>query len=69
MFFLLNSTDGSNGYIAPNDLVQDLSMARKLFPGLGGVAGWQWGSDTNGTWIATVSGGFKSPAHVEGERV
>ncbi len=47
--------DGNNGWIDPAGLAALLKQAMAgPVPGLAGVFGWQWGSDTNGQWIDTV---------------
>jgi hypothetical protein len=39
-----------------------LQYAVSKYPTLGGVMGWQWGSDTTGGWVKTLKGGFAQSA-------
>ncbi len=44
--------------MSADDLTDALTKARALFPGLRGAFGWQWGSDTKGTWVAKLAQAF-----------
>ena len=46
--------DGNSGIVAPDKLLTLLKTGIAKFPALGGVMGWQWGSDTDGSWAKTL---------------
>lgn len=52
---IVGEGDGNNGWIDVVTFAGILQQARLLFPKLGGVMGWQWGSDVAGVWVSTVS--------------
>ena len=56
---IVTAGDGNNGYVAPSTLKSYLTQALEKFPSLGGVMGWQWGSDTTGAWAETMASAFK----------
>merc|ERR1712185_82892 len=55
--------DGNNGWVDVNTLAGFVSKAKAAFPDLGGVMGWQWGSDTDGKWVEALNAALGSGAN------
>lgn len=53
---IVSPSDGNNGYVDPDTLASIVAQALQKYPQLAGIFGWQWGSDTDGSWVATVLG-------------
>ena len=61
---MVTAADGNNGYVPVAELAGFIAQAKTAFPGLGGVMGWQWGSDLKGAWIGQLVG---TSANISGQ--
>ena len=52
---IITPGDGNSGYVPLSSFASFLSKAVAKYPTLAGAFGWQWGSDTKGTWAKTVA--------------
>jgi hypothetical protein len=55
--------DGADGYVDPATFASILAGAVQAYPTLGGAMGWQWGSDTDGSWAKVIAQSFAAQDH------
>lgn len=55
----ITNGDANNGCVDPETMVQIMDYALSKYP-IAGLFGWQWGSDTDGSWINQILNGINT---------